>query len=141
MERHLRRLASELDIGDRVHFEGQIPSTEMPARLRVLDVLALPSLTRPNWKEQFGRVLIEAMACGVPVIGSDSGEIPHVISDAGLVFPEGNVEALRDHLAHLMANTSLRTELAALGRARALAHYTQARIAEETYAVYQRMLA
>ena len=55
----------------------------------------LPSLTRPNWKEQFGRVLVEAMACGVPVVGSDSGEIPRVIGEAGLVVitnkqvPEG----------------------------------------------------
>ena len=43
-----------------------------------------------GWKEQFGHVIIEAMACKVPVIGSDSGEIPHVIGDAGLIFPEGN---------------------------------------------------
>ena len=50
----------------------------------------LPSLTRPNWKEQFGRVLIEAMASGVPVIGSDSGAIPDVIGQAGLIFPEGD---------------------------------------------------
>jgi len=44
-----------------------------------LDVLVLPSRSRSFWKEQFGRVLIEAMACGVPVIGSSSGEIPNVI--------------------------------------------------------------
>ena len=43
----------------------------------------MPSRTLPNWKEQFGRVIIEAMACGVPVVGSDSGAIPDVIGDAG----------------------------------------------------------
>jgi len=140
LERHLRRLAVELGIGDRVHFEGQVVSTEMPARLRLLDALILPSRTRPNWKEQFGRVLVEAMASGVPVIGSDSGEIPHVIGDAGLIFPEGNVEALRHQLARLMADADLRAALAARGRARVLAHYTQARIAEATYAAYQQTL-
>ena len=82
--------------------EGQVPSTEIPRLLNELDVLVLPSLTRRNWKEQFGRILIEAMACEVPVVGSSSGEIPHLIADAGLVFPEGDVEALRDALCKLM---------------------------------------
>ena len=72
-----------------------MPSTEVPAVLRALDVLVLPSLTTPSWKEQFGRVLQEAMACAIPVVGSDSGEIPHVIGDAGLVTPEGDAAALR----------------------------------------------
>ncbi|OQY17831.1 MAG: glycosyl transferase family 1 [Anaerolineaceae bacterium 4572_32.1] len=140
LEEHLRRLASELGVSGRVRFEGQLPSTEMPARLRALNTLVLPSLTRSNWKEQFGRVLIEAMACGVAVIGSDSGEIPHVIGDAGLIFPEGNVEALRDQLVQLADNDNLRAELAARGRARVLARYTQARIAEATYSVYRQIL-
>lgn len=137
----LRRLASELGIANQVRFEGQVASTEMPARLRSLDALVLPSLTRPNWKEQFGRALVEAMACGVPVVGSDSGEIPHVIGGAGLTFPKGDAQALRGGLARLMADTRLRAELAARGRARVLARYTQARVAEATYAVYQQMLA
>ena len=141
LEGSLRRLASELGINSRVRFEGQVASTEVPARLRALDALALPSLTRSNWKEQFGRILVEAMACGVPVIGSDSGEIPHVIGDAGLIFPQGSISALRDQLARLMAKDRLRAELAARGRTRVLAHYTQARIAEATCAVYQRMLS
>ncbi len=141
LEKRLRRLALELGVADRVRFAGQVASVEMPARLRALDALVLPSLTRPNWKEQFGRVLVEAMACGAPVIGSDSGEIPHVIGEAGLIFPEGNVEALRAHLARLAADAGLRAELAACGRARVLTHYTQARIAEATYAVYQYLLA
>ena len=140
LEGHLRWLASKLGIADRVRFEGQVASTEMPTRLRSLNALVLPSLTRSNWKEQFGRVLVEAMACGVPVIGSDSGEMPHVIGDAGLIFPEGDAQALRGQLARLMADTRFRAELAARGRARVLARYTQTRIAEATYAVYQQML-
>jgi glycosyltransferase involved in cell wall biosynthesis len=141
LEKRLRRLAGELGIADRVRFAGQVASVEMPARLRALDALVLPSLTRPNWKEQFGRVLVEAMACGVPVVGSDSGEIPHVVGEAGLIFPEGDVEALRDRLARLAADARFRADLAARGRARVLAHYTQARIAEATCAVYQHLLA
>jgi glycosyltransferase involved in cell wall biosynthesis len=141
LENRLRCLAAELGIADRVCFEEWVASTKVPDRLRALDALVLPSLTRPNWKEQFGRILVEAMACGVPVVGSDSGEIPHVIGHAGLIFPEGDVEALRDQLARLMADVNFRAELAARGRACVLAHYTQACIAEATYAVYRQMLS
>lgn len=137
----IERLSHKLGIANCVHFQRHIPSIQMPAHLNSLDVLVLPSLTKPNWKEQFGRVLIEAMACEVPVIGSDSGEIPHVIGDAGLVFPEGDVVALRNHLRRLMDEPEIRRQLGQRGRARVLAHYTQARIAQETYQVYQGILA
>ncbi len=108
--------------------------------MRELDVLVLPSRTQPNWKEQFGRVLIEAMSCGVPVIGSTCGEIPQVIGEAGLVFPEGDVAALRAALSRLIDQPELRAELARRGRARVLAEFTQAAIARRHVAVYQAML-
>lgn len=136
----LQGLAHQLGIAERTSFDAQIPSTQIPDYYRRLDVLVLPSRTRSNWKEQFGRVLIEAMACGVPVIGSDSGEIPNVIGDAGLVFPEGRADLLRAHLARLMSDLDLCTTLAQRGRERVLAHYTQAQIAAETYRVYQAVL-
>jgi glycosyltransferase involved in cell wall biosynthesis len=137
---HLERLAEELGIAGWVMFEDLIPSTQMPGYYNQLNALVLPSLTRPNWKEQFGRVLIEAMACGVPVVGSDSGEIPNVIGEAGLVFPEGDVQALRSRLSRLMADPALREELTRRGRDRVLAHYTQAQIAAKTYQVYRELL-
>ncbi len=137
----LEKLAAELGIAEWVRFESPILSTQMPGYYPQLDVLVLPSLTRRNWKEQFGRVLIEAMACGVPVVGSDSGEIPHVIGEAGLVFPEGNERALRDRLSQLMADMALRDELARRGRERVLAHYTQAQVAAKTYQVYRELLS
>ncbi|MCH8258470.1 MAG: glycosyltransferase, partial [Proteobacteria bacterium] len=63
---------------------------DVPRYLGAMDMLVAPSQTTPSWKEQFGRMVIEAFACGVPVIGSDSGEIPRVIDDAGIVV-EGTV--------------------------------------------------
>ncbi|MGC8839818.1 MAG: glycosyltransferase, partial [Anaerolineae bacterium] len=129
LKAELQAQLRSLGLAGRVRFQDHVPSEEMSRYLREMDVLVLPSLTRPNWKEQFGRVLIEAMACGVPVIGSDSGEIPHVIGDAGLIFPEGDARALRSLLARLQEEPALRRELAAKGRARVLAHYTQTRIA------------
>ncbi len=129
--------AERLHVVDRVTFLGGAPSLEMPARLRDLDVLAVPSLTTSAWKEQFGRVLVEAMACQVPVIGSNSGEIPHVIGDAGLVTPEGDWKALREALQRLADFPDARVDLGRRGRARALERFTHRRIAEQTVAVYR----
>ncbi|MCW5852582.1 MAG: glycosyltransferase family 4 protein [Anaerolineae bacterium] len=136
----LRALAEQLGIQDRVEFAPYVPSTDVPAYLAHLGALVLPSRTTPSWKEQFGRVLIEAMACQVPVVGAASGEIPNVIGDAGLVFPEGDVEALRGHLARLRADPTLRCSLGERGRQRVLDHYTHQRVAEATWQVYQSML-
>jgi glycosyltransferase involved in cell wall biosynthesis len=133
-------LAEQTGIAGQVEFLGHRPSTQTPEFYRTFDVLVLPSVSRPNWIEQFGRVLIEAMASGVPVIGSDCGEIPNVIGDAGLIFPEGDVAALRAALARLMATPALRSELAGRGRARVAAHFTQAQVAAATYHVYEAIL-
>ncbi len=135
----LARLAADLGIGDRVRF-STLPSTAMPAFYRSIDVLAVPSLTRPNWKEQFGRVIIEAMAAEVPVVGSSSGAIPDVIGDAGLVFPEGDREQLAGCLLQLLHAPALRRDLGQRGRARVLAQYTQEQIARQTVAAYHRMM-
>jgi glycosyltransferase involved in cell wall biosynthesis len=135
----LRARAQQLGMSERVIFDKSAPSTEMPARLAAFDVLVLPSLTTPRWKEQFGRVLQEAMALGVPVIGSSSGEIPSVIGDAGIVFPEGDAVSLRWALERLAASPGLRAELGRRGRGRVLAHFTHGRIAEQTLDVYRKM--
>jgi glycosyltransferase involved in cell wall biosynthesis len=136
----LRSQAQRLGLSNRVSFDHQIPSGQMPAYYHQLDVLVIPSRTRPNWKEQFGRVIVEAMACGVPVIGSDSGEIPHVIGDAGLVFPEEQVDVLRAHLGRLLGDPSFHQDLARRGRERVLARFTQAQVAAQTYQVYRAVL-
>ncbi len=136
----LQALARELNIAARVQFHPPIPSREIPAFYQQLDVLVLASRTRANWKEQFGRVLVEAMASGVPVIGSTCGEIPNVIGDAGIIFPEDDVAALRAAMTELRADNARRAELSARGRARVLAHFTQKHIAAATYAVYREIL-
>lgn len=136
----LRVVAEHYGVADRVQFEPPRPSTAMPGWYAEVDALVLPSRTRRNWKEQFGRVLIEAMACGVPVIGSHSGAIPEVIGPAGLTCPEDDPEALAAHLRQLAANPALRQRLGEQSRARVLAHYTQHHIAQATLAAYQHAL-
>ena len=138
--RRLLALARSLGIAGRVRFDPQIPSSEVPAYLDHLHALVLPSHTRRNWKEQFGRALIEAMACGIPIVGSDSGEIPNVIGDAGLVFPEKNVDALCAHLQALIGDRELWNELSQRGRERVQARFTQSRVAAATVAVYREVI-
>ncbi len=133
--------AAELGIADRLKIIPGVPSQEMPRILNGFDVLVLPSRTRSNWKEQFGRALVEAMACQIPVVGSDSGEIPNVIGDAGLLFPEGDVDTLRAQLEKLAASIELRRNLGERGRTRVLERFTQARVAEQTYQVYRTLLS
>lgn len=137
----LIQLARELGIADRVNWHGRVDSSAMPGFYHGLDVLAAPSRATPTWKEQFGRVLVEAMACGVAVIGSDSGEIPNVIGDAGLLFAEGDASALAMHLQRLHDYPAERRSLAMAGRERVLAHYTMNGVAERTVAAYARALA
>jgi glycosyltransferase involved in cell wall biosynthesis len=136
----LEALARDLGIAERVVFVGQVHSTAMPALYRSFDVLVLPSLTTPRWKEQFGRALAEAMLCEVPTIGSDSGEIPHVIGDAGLIVPEGDSAALATALHRLAGDVALRRALAAAGRQRAIERFTMKAVAQHTWALYRKVL-
>lgn len=136
----LRELARQLGVSAQVEFRGSVPGETIPEHLAGMDVVVVPSKTRPNWKEQFGRVIIEAQACETPVIGSDSGEIPHVIGDAGRVFPEGDAHALAARLQELLDDAGLRQRLGAAGRERVLERYTQTQIAAATWRVYRGMM-
>ncbi|MCX7840453.1 MAG: glycosyltransferase [Anaerolineae bacterium] len=125
----------------RVRVVPAMPHEEIARVLNTLDVLVLPSQTTATWKEQFGHVLIEAMAAGVPVIGSDSGAIPEVIGEVGIIFPEGDARALRDAIHTLQNDVARRAQLAQHGRARVLAHYTHERIAAANVEFFERVLA
>jgi glycosyltransferase involved in cell wall biosynthesis len=136
----LEAQAERLGLEEKVTFLPMVPSTEVAAYMSGLDAFVLPSRTTSNWKEQFGRVIIEAMACEVPVVGSDSGEIPHVIGEAGLVFPEGDAEALAAQLQNLADHPELRKDLAAKGLERVRENYTQLQIARQHLKLYRKAL-
>jgi glycosyltransferase involved in cell wall biosynthesis len=127
--------------GVRLKLTGTIPHKDLPSYYHAMDAFVLPSLTAPGFKEQFGHVLIEAMICEVPVIGSDSGEIPNVIGNAGLVVPEGDAGALADALCRLIEDRQVRDTLGERGRRRVLEHYTHERIAQETHRIYRQLLS
>jgi glycosyltransferase involved in cell wall biosynthesis len=122
-------------------FTGAVADMEVPNYLACMDALVLPSRTTASWAEQFGHVLIEAMAAGVPVVGSSSGAIPEVIGEAGLVFPEGDSAALRAQLGVLFDDPVLRKRLVERGRARVERLYTNERIARAQREIYRQVLA
>jgi glycosyltransferase involved in cell wall biosynthesis len=130
------RRATDLGLNERITWERGVPSTRVPDRLRTFTLLVQPSLTRRHWKEQFGRAVMEAMACGIPVVGSTSAEIPQVVGDAGVIVPEGDASALCEAIARLLRDRPLREDLARRGRARVLQCFTHQRIAEMTVAAY-----
>jgi glycosyltransferase involved in cell wall biosynthesis len=103
---------------DRVRIVTGVAHDEVSSYLNAMDVLAAPSQTTTRWKEQFGRMLIEAMACGVPVVGSDSGEIPYVIGDVGEVVRESSVSDWTRSLGALLESSSRRAAMARAGRDR-----------------------
>ena len=102
---------------------ASVKHDDVPAYVNAMDLLAAPSQTTRFWREQFGRMLIEAFACGVPVVASDSGEIPHVVGDAGRIVPEADESAWVVALTELLSDPAARAELRARGLDRARTQY------------------
>ena len=139
LREELEAESDRLGLKDSVSLVGEVPRSRVPDLMRAMDVLVLPS--RATLHERFGLVLAEAMLCGVPVIGSEVGGIPETIGDAGILFPSGDVAALATHLRQLQVNESLRSELAARGRKRALRKFSASALADETYDLFRQILA
>ena len=125
---------------NRAQFTGAISFDLVPEYFKQLDLLVIPTQTTKRIREQFGRVIVEAMASGIPVIGSTCGAIPEVIGDAGLVFPEGDAEALASALRQLLSDHALRDRLAQAGRKRVEQHYSWELVADQTYELFQQVL-
>ncbi|MBE0602927.1 MAG: methyltransferase domain-containing protein, partial [Deltaproteobacteria bacterium] len=104
------------------------------------DLFVLPSISMRMWKEQFGMVLAEAMACGTPVISTSSGSIPEVVGDAGIVVPANDPGELAGAIASLCLSGTLREELGRKGRARAVGRYDSKVVAGQVGEVFARVL-
>ncbi len=86
----LRRYADELGLGSAVEIRGGVPYDAMPDIYSRASCMVLASLARKDWEEQFGMVLAESLAAGVPIIASASGAIPEVVGDSGRLFTPGD---------------------------------------------------
>ncbi len=129
-----QRLASELNLAEKVVFVGNISDQDLPLYYAASDLLVLPSKDR---SEGFGLTILEANACGKPAIGSNVGGIPDAIHDEsnGLLVPPNNPEALSSAIIRLVENDSVRSELGRNGRTFAEAH-SWSRVAEATERIY-----
>lgn len=144
----LQQAAHQQGISDRLIWVENVAHDQVVNYVNAMQVLVLPSetshaqigLTAKDWKEQFGHVLIEAMACKIPVIGSDSGEIPNVIGEAGLIFLEGQSHELTICLKKMIEQADWREVLAQKGYERVIKNYTNQALAQRLLDFYKNIL-
>jgi glycosyltransferase involved in cell wall biosynthesis len=136
----LKTDALPASIAKRVHVYDVLPPAQLACVMNCFDVMALPSLTRSTWKEQYGRVIGEAMACGIPVVGSNSGAIPEVIGDAGLIAKEGDAGALADAIDGLIKNPDQVAHLRRRAIERANTELSTKVMAQRLHRFYQKVL-
>ncbi|RAM51559.1 MAG: glycosyltransferase family 4 protein [Hapalosiphonaceae cyanobacterium JJU2] len=139
-EESLKKEAQKQQIADLVFWQGSVRHEQAPEEISKFHVLVLPSRTTDTWKEQFGHVLIEAMAMGVPVVGSSSGEIPNVIGRDDLVFPEGDPQALAAILERMIQEPSWWQDVGCYCITRVAQNYTHERIAERLISLWNIVL-
>lgn len=125
----------------RVGVAADVAHGIVPDYLNAMDVLCAPSETTGKWREQFGRMTIEAMACGVPVIGSDSGEIPHVVADAGVIVAERDRDAWVAAVGAVLEDSDRRHALAVAGRERAATRFAWPIVARRHLDFFDELLA
>jgi glycosyltransferase involved in cell wall biosynthesis len=130
---HEASLVEQLGMERQVRFLGYVPEEDMPALYNAASIFAFPSLY-----EGFGLPVIEAMACGVPVLTSNVSATAEVAGDAALLVDPRSTAEIRDGLARLIADADLRETLARRGLARA-EEFSWRRAAEETHAVYEQV--
>lgn len=136
-EGELREKAERLGIADRLHIRPWDKPEAVASFMRSLDALILLTHTTSAVKEQFGRVIIEAQGCGVPVIGARSGAIPDVIGKGGWVVPEGDPVALADLFEHIHAKPGERQERAAAGIENVRERFTYPAIADQLFSAWR----
>ncbi len=135
----LERFVQENGLKSHVIFTGHQSQDILPKLYSLMDILVIPSRTSPKWKESFGRVIIEAMACGVPVVGSSSGSIPETIHHAGLIFKEESHEDLTEKIRTILHNPQLKLELKEKGLIHSKKFSWQA-LAQISYQAYKDVL-
>ena len=135
----IKRIVKQNGWQDRVHMAGTVPQDMVPDYMRAMDCFVLASRTCPHWIDTFPNVTVQAMACKVPVIGSDSGAIPWQLGGAGLIFHEGDVVKLHEHLMHMADNIEDRKAIAQKGMERSLANFCVRGITDNFYDIMQQI--
>jgi glycosyltransferase involved in cell wall biosynthesis len=137
-EEQLAHLTQKLGIAQHVVFTGTVSTEDLRKLYSQSSVSCLPSV----WQEPFGLTLIEAMACETPVIGSNVGGIPEIISSSksGILVEPNDVDELAYAIIQTLSNSNLQREFGRNGRKAVTERYTFSKIAEEIHSIYARLL-
>ncbi len=139
LKEEIERIVRQNGWQDRVHMAGTVPQHMVPDYMRAMDCFVLGSRTCQHWIDTFPNVTVQAMACKVPVIGSNSGAIPWQLGDAGLIFHEGDIAKLHEHLRHMANNIEDRKVIAQKGMERSLANFCVRSLTDEFYEILQKL--
>ena len=130
-----------LGLDGRVRFVGPLPYGRMSEAYAAADVFCLPSVSTPYWQEQFGMVLVEAMASGVPIVTTSTGSIPEVVGPAAMLVPDYSPDALAEAIGALLGDPDRRHALGELGLQRVADRYDAQKVAAAIGSTYERLLA
>jgi starch synthase len=139
-ERQVRERVRQLGIGDHVTFLGGVPHSRVHLLYPIADVFTLPSIPVQDWQEQFGIVLIESMACGIPVVSTLSGSIPDVVGDAATLVQPADARALAEGLRQLITHPDRRAAAGAMARARVMEQFSLPAVAGRLREAYRSLL-
>lgn len=137
---NLKKVIAEANLERHFRFTGFIPYMEIYKLYNFSDLFVCPSYPTMTWQEQFGMVLVEAMACGKPIVASASGSIPEIIDDAGLTFTPGDFFGFAEKISLFMDKRELLNELGQKGRRRAENYFDARKNALRIYDVYKKVM-
>lgn len=142
MQTQLNRRVADLKIGDKVKFLGSVPYSKMAQIHSLADLFCLPSVSTKIWAEQFGYSLVEAMACGKPVISTFSGSIPEVVKDrsTGILVQPNDPVGLKNGLQELVLDKQEREAFGRNAREWVLQQFEANKVAEQLAKVYSRFV-
>lgn len=129
----------QLGLTEHCHIIQSVPYSEIHTYYNSSDVFLLPSTVRPSWQEQYGMVLIEAMASGLPIITTTSGSIPDVVGDAAELIPPSDFLSLYESMKKLAFNRGRRERLSQMARERAVERYDRMKTAERIKGIYMNL--
>lgn len=123
LKEEIEEVIIENDWEDRIHITGFVDQDKVPNYMNAMDCFVLGSKTMPHWIDTFPLVTVQAQACGIPVVASDSGSLPWQLDDTALIYPEGNRKKLKSSILKYINDPELRNKKAEEGRKRSLCYF------------------
>jgi glycosyltransferase involved in cell wall biosynthesis len=142
IKEQIAEIILDLKIGSQVKFIGGIKYSFMPNIHNLAEIFCLPSVATKVWEEQFGYALVEAMACGKPVVSTSTGSIPEIVKDGatGILVKQNDPDALRDALEELVLDAKKRKTLGMNGREWVLQRFEANKIAKQLADIYGKFI-